>query len=52
MFAIPMLLYDDPLGPFDPHFTGTLLIYAAVAMTVISMFYYLKMAWPEMIKHQ
>lgn len=52
MIAIPMLLYHDPLGPFDPQMVGTWLIWVAVAMTVISMFYYLKMAWPEMIKHQ
>ncbi len=50
MIAIPMLLYDDPLGPFDPHAVGTWLIYIAAALTLISMFYYLKVAWPQINK--
>ena len=50
MIAIPMLLYDDPLGPFDPHVTGTWLVYVAAALTLISMVYYLKMALPEINK--
>ena len=48
MVAIPMLLYDDELGPFDPHAAGTWLIYVAAALTLISMVYYLKMALPQM----
>ena len=50
MIAIPLLLYDDPLGPFDPHATGTWLVYVAAALTLISMAYYLKMALPEINK--
>ncbi len=50
MIAIPMLLYDDPLGVFDPRIWGTGLIYIAAALTLISMFYYLKMAWPQINK--
>jgi cardiolipin synthase len=50
MIAIPLLLYDDPLGAFDPHVTGTLLVYVAAALTLISMAYYLKMALPEINK--
>ena len=50
MIAIPLLLYDDPLGAFDPHGVGTLLIYIAAALTLISMFYYLKMALPQINK--
>jgi CDP-diacylglycerol--glycerol-3-phosphate 3-phosphatidyltransferase len=50
MIAIPMLLYDDVLGPFDPHVWGTALIYIAAGLTLISMFYYLKMALPQINK--
>ena len=51
MVAIPLLLYDDPIDAFDPHIWGTWLIYIAAALTLISMFYYLKMAWPQINKH-
>jgi cardiolipin synthase len=50
MVAIPLLLYDDPLGAFDPHAVGTWLIYIAAALTLISMFYYLKVALPQINK--
>ena len=50
MIAIPLLLYDDSLGAFDPHGVGTWLIYIAAALTLISMFYYLKMALPQINK--
>jgi cardiolipin synthase len=51
MIAIPMLLYDDPIGLFDPHIWGTWLIYVAAALTLISMVYYLRMAWPHINNH-
>ena len=51
MVAIPLLLYDDPIGSFDPHQVGTWLIYIAALLTLVSMFYYLKMAAPGIIKH-
>ena len=50
MIAIPLLLYDDPIGAFDPHVVGTWLIYMAAALTLISMFYYLKVALPQINK--
>ena len=50
MVAIPLLLYDDMLGRFDPHLVGTWLIYAAALLTLISMAYYLKMALPQINK--
>ena len=50
MIAIPMLLYDDPVGFFDPQIWGTALIYIAAALTLISMFYYLKVALPQINK--
>ena len=48
MIAIPMLLYFDPIGTwFQPFRVGTWLIYLAAVMTLVSMFYYLKMASPR-----
>ncbi|MDK9726215.1 MAG: CDP-diacylglycerol--glycerol-3-phosphate 3-phosphatidyltransferase [Sterolibacteriaceae bacterium MAG5] len=47
MIAIPMLLFHDPIGPFDPHAWGTWLIYVAAVLTLWSMAYYLRKAWPE-----
>ena len=50
MVAIPMLLYHDKLGPFNPQAVGTWLIYVAAVLTLVSMAYYLKAALPEMWK--
>lgn len=47
LIAIPMLLYNDPIGGFDPSRAGTWLIYVAAALTLLSMFYYLKLAAPH-----
>ncbi len=44
MVAIPMLLYQNRLGGFDPAWWGTGLIWIAALLTVISMLYYLKLA--------
>ena len=46
MLAIPLLLYDDPLGGFDPHLWGTWLIYIAAVLTLASMIWYLKLSLP------
>jgi CDP-diacylglycerol--glycerol-3-phosphate 3-phosphatidyltransferase len=47
MVAIPVLLFHDPLfGVIPIAQIGTLLIYIAAGLTVYSMFYYLKLAWP------
>ncbi len=51
MVAIPMLLYHDAIGAFRPQPVGTGLILLAAALTLWSMFYYLKMALPTVIKH-
>ena len=51
MVAIPMLLYHDPLGAFRPQQWGTGLVLLAAALTLWSMFYYLKMAMPTVLKH-
>ncbi|MDP2810449.1 MAG: CDP-diacylglycerol--glycerol-3-phosphate 3-phosphatidyltransferase [Rhodocyclaceae bacterium] len=47
MTAIPMLLFHDPLGPLNPRILGTWLIHVAALLTLWSMVYYLRKAWPE-----
>jgi len=51
MVAVPMLLYHDAIGVFRPQQWGTGLILLAAALTLWSMFYYLKMAMPTVLKH-
>jgi len=47
LVAIPMLLFDAPLfGLLDCRLVGTWLLYLAALLTVWSMFYYLRHAWP------
>ena len=49
MIAIPMLLFHDPLGPLAPQMLGTGLIYIAAVLTLWSMIYYLRKAWPVIL---
>ena len=49
MVAIPMLLYDRFFLFFDAHMVGTWLIYCAAILTVWSMFYYMRLAWPQIV---
>ncbi|KQX95670.1 CDP-diacylglycerol--glycerol-3-phosphate 3-phosphatidyltransferase [Massilia sp. Root133] len=48
MVAIPMLLFHDPMfdGVLDIHKCGEILLWIAGVLTVWSMFYYLRRAWP------
>jgi cardiolipin synthase (CMP-forming) len=47
MIAIPMLLFDARLfGIIDTHYWGEILLWIAAGLTVWSMFYYLRKAWP------
>jgi CDP-diacylglycerol--glycerol-3-phosphate 3-phosphatidyltransferase/cardiolipin synthase len=47
MVAIPLLLYhEDLLGLFNAQWLGTILINVAAVLTVISMLYYLRKAYP------
>lgn len=48
MVAISLLLYHQPIGPIDVHYVGTWLIYIAAVLTLWSMIYYLRMAWPHL----
>ncbi|HEV3428469.1 MAG TPA: CDP-diacylglycerol--glycerol-3-phosphate 3-phosphatidyltransferase [Paraburkholderia sp.] len=52
MVAIPMLLFYAPLTVggttlFDSRVWGTWLIYVAAVLTIWSMLYYMKLAWPQ-----
>jgi cardiolipin synthase len=50
MVAIPVLLYHDLLfGVIPVAAIGTLLIYVAAALTVYSMLYYMRLAWPHLV---
>ena len=52
MMAIPLLLFHDVLwGAIDTQFWGSRLLEVAAVLTVWSMFYYLRLAWP-MIKER
>lgn len=44
MIAVPLLLYHDRIGVLDPQRVGTWLIFLAALLTLVSMFYYLKLA--------
>ncbi|MCS6944713.1 MAG: CDP-diacylglycerol--glycerol-3-phosphate 3-phosphatidyltransferase [Sutterellaceae bacterium] len=49
MVAIPMLLFHDRLfGVIDVGQIGTVLIYLAAVLTIYSMLYYLRIAWPHL----
>ena len=52
MLAIALLLYYDNIdfgswGSFNPKLVGSVLIVFAAALTLVSMVYYLKAAWPK-----
>jgi CDP-diacylglycerol--glycerol-3-phosphate 3-phosphatidyltransferase/cardiolipin synthase len=47
MLSIPLLLYGAPLGPLDSQRAGTWLLHIAALLTLWSMAYYLRKAWPE-----
>ena len=49
LVAIPLLLFHDRLfGVIDTRLLGTWLIYLAAILTLWSMGYYLKQAWPQL----
>ena len=50
MIAIPLLLYYAPLSAVDVFQVGTWLIYVAAVLTLWSMGYYMRMAWPYLIE--
>lgn len=48
MVAIPLLLYDGRLAGIPTRPPGVLLAWLAAALTIWSMLYYLKKAWPAL----
>lgn len=48
MTSIPLLLYHAPVNCFDVQMIGTWLIYVAAVLTLWSMGYYMRMAWPHL----
>ena len=48
MVSIPLLLYHAELAGYNMQALGTLLIYVAAVLTLWSMGYYLRMAWPHL----
>lgn len=49
MVSIPMLLFHDRLFGLVPvQLIGTVLIYLSAALTLYSMFVYLRLAWPHL----
>jgi CDP-diacylglycerol--glycerol-3-phosphate 3-phosphatidyltransferase/cardiolipin synthase len=52
MTAIPLLLYHRPLVGIDIDTLGTWLIYVAAVLTLWSMAYYLRMAWPHLVEQE
>jgi len=50
MIAIPCLLYAQPLYEVSLFLVGKVLIVVAAILTLWSMFYYLRKAWPELVK--
>ena len=47
MTAIPLLLWDRSIGPLDVKLLGTWSLWIAAVLTLWSMAYYLRKAWPE-----
>ncbi|WP_042886572.1 CDP-diacylglycerol--glycerol-3-phosphate 3-phosphatidyltransferase [Cupriavidus necator] len=47
MVAIPLLLFSGRVLGFDAYVLGTWMIYVAAVLTLWSMIYYMKLAWPQ-----
>jgi len=52
IIAICFLIYRDDLWTIPVHTIGFVLIYVAAALTLWSMFVYLRAAWPSLRDHQ
>lgn len=51
MVAIPMLLFHEPIGSWNMQSIGTILIWVAAVLTLWSMVYYMRKAWPVILEH-
>lgn len=52
MVSIPLLLYHVPVLGLDVVRYGTWLVYIAAVLTLWSMGYYMRMAWPEIVRRE
>lgn len=52
MIALPLLLFDQSLFGLDSNLIGIILIWGAAFLTLWSMFYYMKKAWPILVSQQ
>ncbi|AIL33132.1 CDP-diacylglycerol--glycerol-3-phosphate 3-phosphatidyltransferase [Basilea psittacipulmonis] len=52
MIAIPCLLYGHTIAGIDFKILGTVLIVLAAVLTIWSMCYYLKSAWPHLVNEK
>lgn len=50
LWAIGFLLYQKPIGNFQPMIVGYILLYIAAILTLWSMFVYLSAAWPALTR--
>lgn len=50
LWAIGFLLYQKPIGSFQPMIVGYILLYIAAILTLWSMFVYLSAAWPTLTR--
>jgi CDP-diacylglycerol--glycerol-3-phosphate 3-phosphatidyltransferase len=50
LWAIGFLLYNKPIGGFQPMLVGYVLLYVAAILTLWSMFVYLSAAWPSLMR--
>ncbi len=50
--AICFLLYDEPIGSFEPTVVGYILLYISVVLTLWSMAVYLLAAWPSISSNE
>src|SRR5690625_4431206 len=50
MVSIPCLLYAQPFHGISLFLIGKVLIVVAAILTLWSMFYYLRRAWPQLVK--
>ena len=52
MTAIPMLLFHAPYHGINVREWGTWLLWVAAVLTLWSMGYYMRMAWPEILRQE
>ena len=52
MIAISMLIYKEPLFGMPTFILGEILLFVAAALTLYSMFVYLKAAWPVLTEQE